>query len=202
MPADPLHPAFYARDPTEVARELLGKTLCRRTRDGFTSGIIVEVEAYLAEHDSASHSYRGQTRKNTTMFGGPGLLYVYSIHARYCLYVVTERPGVASAVLIRAVEPLAGVALMQRRRRRTKLVELTRGPARLCESLDVDRTLDGWDVTRGRRIWIERTNAWPAESFHVIQSRRIGVTSAHGALLRYFVKGNRFVSGARRDHHS
>jgi DNA-3-methyladenine glycosylase len=200
MPSDPLPSEFYDRGPATVARQLLGKTLHRRTRCGLTSGIIVEVEAYLAKNDSASHSYRGPTRRNAAMFGPPGHLYVYSIHSRYCLNAVTESSETASAVLIRALEPLAGITVMQARRERLALVDLARGPARLCEALDVDRDLDGWDLTCGSRIWIDNASALPARSFRTGKSKRIGVTSACEARLRFFVDGSRFVSGLRRDH--
>ena len=107
---------FYERNPVQVARELIGKHLVRRTSQGLCSGVIVETEAYLAADDPASHSYRGVTRKNATMFGRAGLLYVFPIHGRHCLNAVTESRGVASAVLIRAVQPLLGIELMQQRR--------------------------------------------------------------------------------------
>ena len=145
MPPKPLPRSFYNRDVILVARELLGKRLVRRTREGVASGRIVEVEAYLADGDSACHASRGMTRRNAAMFGPPGHAYVYSIHARFCLNVVTDLADVPSAVLIRAVEPLEGVAFMQRRRGKEKLRDLTCGPARLCEAFDVDRKLDRWD---------------------------------------------------------
>jgi len=200
MASKPLPRAFYDRDPETVARQLLGKTLHRRSRRGLASGMIVEVEAYLAEGDSAAHSYRGRTPRNAVMFGPPGHLYVYSIHARYCLNAVTEAAGIASAVLIRAIEPLAGVALMQTRRARAAPLDLARGPARLCEALEVERDLDGWDLTSGRRIWIDEVDAIPSSAFSIGRSVRIGVTSAREARLRFFLDGSRFVSGPRRDH--
>ncbi len=220
MLADPLPRTFYQRDPITVARDLLGKTLHRRSRQGLTSGTIVEVEAYLAKGDSACHAFRGPTPRNRTMFGPPGHLYVYSIHARYCLNAVTEQAGIASAVLIRAIEPLAGLAVMRARRGRAKPIDYARGPARLCEACDVTRRLDGWDLTRGRRIWIAAGNldseaAGTGDSgfghsgsgnslaclgFRTGQSPRIGVTSAQHAPLRFFVDGSPYVSGPRRDH--
>ncbi len=200
MSATPLPRDFYDRDPRTVAQELLGKTMHRRTRQGLTSGTVVEVEAYLAQGDPAAHSARGPTPRNRSMFGPPGHLYVYSIHARFCLNAVTESAGVGSAVLIRAVQPVAGVGLMQSRRERSSLRDLTRGPARLCEALSVARDLDGWDLTRGRRIWIADEGRSHRNDFHVVASPRIGVTSAQEARLRYFINGSPFVSGPRRDH--
>lgn len=188
---------FYARNPVTVARELIGKPLFRRTSQGLCSGIIVETEAYLAANDPASHSYRGRTRKNATMFGRAGLLYVYSIHARHCLNAVTESRGIASAVLIRAVMPRLGIGLMQQRRQCSPM-DLARGPARLCEAFDVDRRLDGWDLTRGTRIWIEQAAADAVSNPQIVVSPRIGVTSGHGLELRFFLKDSPFVSGPRK----
>jgi DNA-3-methyladenine glycosylase len=187
---------FYDRDPIPVAQELLGKLLIRRTREGLCAGRIVETEAYLATGDASCHSYRGRSRKNATMFGPPGFLYVYPIHSRHCLNAVTQAEGVASAVLVRSVEPLAGIELMKRRRGREKLRELGSGPARLCEAFDVDRRLDGWDLTLGAQIWMaEETSAAPLP---IGVSRRIGVTTAQELELRFFHVGNDFVSGPRR----
>ena len=187
---------FYERSPEQVARALIGKHLVRRTADGACRGTIVETEAYLAAGDSASHSYRGPTRKNSTMFGRAGLLYVYPIHGRYCLNAVTESRGMASAVLIRSVIPLDGLDLIQKRRG-TSLLDLARGPARLCEAFAVDRRLDGWDLTRGTRIWIEQPDD-SSDADHIIAtSPRVGVTSAHDLELRFFLQDSRYVSGRR-----
>ncbi|MCA9162462.1 MAG: DNA-3-methyladenine glycosylase [Planctomycetales bacterium] len=200
MSARPLPREFYDRDVVQVARDLLGKRLTRVTAEGTTSGAIVEVEAYRGQHDPAAHSYRGQTARNATMFGPPGHLYVYTIHAKFCMNVVTEPAGVAHAVLIRGVEPLDGLPLMQQRRGREPLVELTRGPARLCQAMSVDRTLDGWDLTLGREIWIADEQVLPMPDTAIIASPRIGISSAQDALLRFFVNRNAFVSGPKRYH--
>jgi DNA-3-methyladenine glycosylase len=193
----PLPREFFDRSVVEVARDLLGRILVRVADDGICAGRIVETEAYLSRNDSASHSFRGPNRKNATMFLGPGLLYVYTIHARCCMNVVTEPEGVASAVLIRAVEPLEGLEAMARRRGTTKVLDLARGPARLCEAFAVHRQFDGWDLTRGEQIWIAACDTDP-EPKDVGMSSRIGVTSAGDLKLRFFLKGNRFVSGPRR----
>lgn len=197
---DVLPVTFYDRDVQVVARELLGKLVARRSRAGLCVGRIVETEAYLAEGDPACHSFKGKTKKNATMFGKPGLAYVYTIHARYCMNAVTEPGGRASAVLIRALEPMAGIELMQRRRAAAKLTDLCRGPARLCEALDIDRRLDGWQMTRGERLSILADPQFEGETAEITCSPRIGVTSAKTAQLRFFLDGSPFVSGPKHFH--
>jgi DNA-3-methyladenine glycosylase len=195
--APPLPRAFYWRDPVAVARALLGKLLVREHRRGVTAGRIVESEAYLSREDSACHAARGMTPRNTVMFGPPGHAYVYSIHSRYCLNVVSDPEGVASAVLIRAVEPLLGVELMQRRRGTEKTRDLARGPARLCEAFGIDRGLNGRDLTAPRQLWIADDGELLSPE-QILVTPRIGVTSAHDLPLRFVIEGNPFVSGPRR----
>ncbi len=192
---------FYDRDPVRVARALLGCLLLRRARAGLAGGRIVETEAYLADGDPACHASRGRTRKNASMFGRPGTAYVYAIHSRWCFNVVTEPEGRASAVLVRAIEPLAGLPLMQARRAARQAGrddaalparDLARGPARLCEALAIDRRLDGWDLTRGTRLWISADDGpRPAA---IATSARIGVTSGGELPLRFYWAGSPFVS--------
>ena len=126
----------------------------------------------------------------------PSTSYVYPIHGRHCLNAVTESRGIASAVLIRAVMPLQGIELMQQRRQCAPS-DLARGPARLCEAFAVDRRLDGWDLTRGTRIWIEQPNDDSVRDQQIAVSPRIGVTSAHGLERRFFSKDSPNVSGPR-----
>jgi len=191
----PLPIDFYNRHVADVARELIGKRLCRRSRSGLTTGRIVETEAYLANDDSASHSFKGINRKNAGMFGPPGRAYIYTIHARQCVNVVTEAKGIASAVLIRAVEPLTGVRHMQFRRRTEIVQNLCRGPARLCEAFAIERDLNGWDLTKARRLWIAAAESQC--SITTSASPRIGVTSATDLVLRFFQDSSLFVSGTR-----
>jgi DNA-3-methyladenine glycosylase len=193
----PLPREFYARDPVTVARALLGKILVRESEEGLASGRIVEAEAYLSSRDPACHAHRGPNRKNRTMFGPAGHAYVYVIHARWCLNAVTEGVGCGSAVLIRALEPVAGIDLMQGRRRIDDVRDLARGPARLCEALAVTRDFDTHDLTLGRDLWIAADPEASCRPQRILRSRRIGVTSAHARLLRFYVAGNPFVSGRR-----
>jgi DNA-3-methyladenine glycosylase len=189
--------SFYDRPVQEVARALLGQWLLRDTEAGLMAGKIVEVEAYLAEHDPANHAYRGRTRRNASMFGPPGHAYVYAIHNRFCLNVVTEPEGVPSAVLIRAIEPICGIGLMQQHRGVTELRELARGPGRLCQALAIDRRFDGWDVTLGQQLWLAQAReVVPAARIRV--SPRIGVTAARDLPLRYFLADSPYVSSTRR----
>ncbi len=195
----PLPRSFYDRDVVAVARELLGLLLVRESPAGRRVGRIVEVEAYLARGDSACHSFRGRTRRNASMFGPPGHAYVYAIHARWCFNVVTEPEGVASAVLVRAVEPLAGLDLMQQRRGVAQKRELARGPARLCAAFDIDRRLDGTDLTVPGPLWIGVARAAPPPSSSDIRvTPRLGVTSAHDLPLRFLLAGSPFVSRSTR----
>jgi DNA-3-methyladenine glycosylase len=188
---------FYARNPADVARELLGKILVRDSEQGLVSGRIVETEAYLSSRDAACHAHRGPNRKNATMFGPAGHAYVYMIHARWCLNTVTEGEGLGSAVLIRAIEPLEGIELMQDRRGVTILRDLARGPARLCQALGVTKTHDGWDLTLGHELWIADDLTTNGRPLRVARSRRIGINSAQRRLLRYFLAGSPYVSGKR-----
>jgi len=193
--------AFYNRDVVQVARDLLGCLLVRDSREGLTAGIIVEVEAYLAQGDPANHAFRGPTRKNASMFGPPGHAYVYPIHSRFCLNVVTEPEGVPSAVLIRAIEPTEGIELMRRRRKarsgsqEVADLDLARGPARVCEAFAIDRALDGWDLTSGRVSWIEgRSDAAARHNSSVVVTTRVGVTAAADLPLRFYLSDSPFVS--------
>jgi DNA-3-methyladenine glycosylase len=186
---------FYARNPVVVAPELLGKRLVRETSAGLASGIIVEVEAYLSCRDAACHASRGMTPRNRSMFGPPGRAYVYTIHTRWLLNAVTEPAGTPSAILIRAIEPERGIDLMQQRRRTEVVRDLARGPGRLCEALAIDRTYDGWDLSRGEELWIESADPLEQRALRIVRSGRIGISSAKHRLLRFYVAGNRFVSG-------
>jgi DNA-3-methyladenine glycosylase len=167
----------------------------RETAEGLCGGRIVEAEAYLSSRDSACHASRGLNRKNAAMFGPPGHAYVYMIHARWCLNAVTEPEGTPSAVLIRAIEPLEGIELMQGRRRTDVVRDLARGPARLCEALAIDRSSNHWDLTLGRELWIAEDPVINGTPFKTIRSARIGVTSAHRRLLRFYMAESPFVSG-------
>ena len=174
---------FFDRDPRTVARELLGKLLLRDDNGQLLAGRVVETEAYLAAADPANHAYRGPTPRNTAMFGPPGHAYVYAMHRYHCLNVVTEAEGIASAVLLRAVEPLQGMEVMFSRRGTTRHVNLTSGPGKLCQAFAIDRSLDQWALTLGERLWLAAPISESAVD--LVVTPRIGVTSAKDLPLRF-----------------
>jgi DNA-3-methyladenine glycosylase len=178
-----LHRSFFDRDPVTVARELLGTLLCHDDRGRILVGRIVETEAYLAADDPANHGYRGQTPRNAAMFGSPGHAYVYAIHRYYCLNVVTQGEGVPSAILLRAVEPLQGMEVMVPRRRTERYANLASGPGKLCQAFGIDRSLDQWDLTQKRRLWLAESES--GAEIDIVTTPRIGVTSAKELPLRF-----------------
>ncbi len=175
--------SFYDRDTAIVARELLGKWLVHQSNGIQRIGKIVETEAYLGEHDLAAHSSKGLTARTKIMFGPPGHAYVYFIYGMYfCMNVVTERAGHASAVLLRAVEPVAN------------LQGRTCGPGLLCRAMNIGRHLNGHDLLSGE-FFIATPET--AEKLTIVKRPRIGVDYAKHwtkRLLRFYIKGNSFVS--------
>jgi DNA-3-methyladenine glycosylase len=185
--------AFYERETEIVAREMLGTVLECETRDGIASGIIVETEAYLGEHDLACHAAAGRTARTEPLYGPPGTSYVYFIYGMYwCFNAVTRAEGLPSAVLVRALEPLAGIDLMHKRRPRIKNeVDLTNGPGKLCTALGIDGSMSGKSLQR-KPLVIREGERIPDEKVEV--TTRIGITKSADWPLRWIVKGNRFVS--------
>lgn len=189
----PLPRAFYDRPTLDVARDLIGKTLLRRTVDGLAGGVIVETEAYVAAIDPAAHAYRGKTPRNASMFAAPGTAYIYrsyGIHS--CLNVVTEAEGQAAAVLLRAIRPTIGLNLM--RARRGPAIsdrDLARGPGRLCQALALTTADDGVDLL-GAALTITDTPG--AERLAVAATTRVGITRAADWLWRFVAAGDPYVS--------
>ncbi len=191
--------AFDQGSTIEMAQQLLGKLFVRMVDGKRRSGWIVETEAYLHENDSASHSFRGLSKKNRSMFASPGRLYVYPIHAKYCMNVVTEAEGMGAAVLIRALEPCEGREEIALDRPDVVERDWMRGPSRSCMAMHIDRSHDGLNLITNSEVWIEE--ALPQGiSFETAHSSRIGISSAQQLPLRFFVRGNRYVSGLARDH--
>jgi len=180
---------FYARDTLQVARVLLGKKLVRLFNGVELSGMIVETEAYCGQADSACHAHRGKTPRNAVMFGHPGHAYVYFTYGlHYLLNLVTKEEGNPCAVLIRAVLPLVGIEEMEARRKK-KGVELTNGPAKLCQAFGIDKSLNGWDLTCGKELWVEDYKTIPAKM--ITATPRTGIDYAkkehREALWRFVV---------------
>lgn len=196
--------SFCARPPVEVAPELLNKLVVRP--DG-RAGRIIEVEAYNGGTDPASHAYRGRTARNATMFGPPGHLYVYlSYGIHWCANVVTGVEGEASAVLLRALEPVGGLALMRAARwknqKRQTDRDLCRGPGRLCQALGVDLSFDGADLTGSGRSTGGSPQVWLADDGTAppmlpARTGRIGVSAAADRQWRWTVQNHPGLSGAR-----
>ncbi len=185
--------SFYARDTEAVARDLLGCVLETRIRGLVTAGRIVEVEAYVGPHDPAAHGYRWRkTPRNAGLFGPPGTCYVYFIYGvHWCANVVTERDGYPAAVLLRALEPLAGIEIMRRRRGTDALEQLCSGPGRLCRAMGIDGSLNGQRVD-GPRIRIYRpAHASPKT---IAAGPRVGISRARDWPLRFLLVGSPWVS--------
>lgn len=185
--------SFYVRPTLEVARDVLGKIFVRRLGKKIIAGRIVEVEAYHQDGDFASHSSHGKTKRNEVMFGIGGLLYVYFTYGmHYCMNIVTEEQGVGAAVLIRAIEPIEGIAHMKQHRGKSiKLHDLTNGPAKCTEAFHIARNENGIDLT-GDTIYV--LDAPRVSESDIGRSTRIGTTRSPDLHWRFFIQGNPFVS--------
>lgn len=181
---------FYRHHTLWVARALLGKKLLRQINGLELTGMIVETEAYCGEKDSACHAHRGKTLRNAVMFGEPGHAYVYFTYGmHYMLNLVTEERNNPCAVLIRAILPLSGMKEMETRRNQ-KGPQLTNGPAKLCQAFGIDKSLNGWDLTCGKQLWVEHYKKISDKS--IIATPRIGIDYARkehrNALWRFLIK--------------
>jgi len=181
---------FYSRNTETVAKELLGKTLVHRTKEGICKGKIVETEAYFGDGDPASHAYRKKTKRNFLMFEIPGKSYVYFCYGNHWLFnIVAKESKVPGAVLIRALEPLEGIEIMKKRRGTDKIKELTNGPGKLTKALGMEREQNGIDLI-GDTLFLEDSN----ENFEIVKAKRIGISKGKSKLLRFYIKNNEFVS--------
>ena len=187
---------FYERSPERVARGLLGKILMRRLGEEALSGIIVETEAYYGPDDPASRASHGIKDYNKLMWQEPGVAFIYNVHKYWMFNIVAHKPGGAGAVLIRAVEPIEGIAVMKRNRGITddgRLIELTNGPGKLTVAFGIDKTLNGVCLTSKRSPIHIVDNQIQVK---VSSSKRIGVRADLDRDLRFYIEGNRFVSKA------
>ena len=188
----PLTRAQLPIDTASLARYLIGKILVRALPEGVVSGRIVETEAYVVG-DAAGHAYRGMTPRNRSLFLERGHAYVYLAYGiSYMLNVSSERPGIGAGILIRALEPLEGIPIMQRNRGIERLRDLARGPGRLATALRIDRRLDGLDLCQKGPLWLVRGNR---KAGAIGQSTRIGISQDADRLLRFYLHDNPFVSG-------
>lgn len=198
-----LRRSFFNRDPREVCPELLGKVILRRQGRKLLAGRIVEVEAYLGMDDAAAHAAAGRTARNEVLFGPPGHAYVYFIYGvHYCLNISCMPQGDAGCVLVRALEPIAGINEMARARELhdldfkspRNLQKLASGPGKLCEALAITRPRDnGKDMLSPQSDLQVVNDGFKAEKVAV--TARIGITKSADMPLRYLIAGSRFVSG-------
>ncbi|WP_158222567.1 DNA-3-methyladenine glycosylase [Rhodopirellula sp. MGV] len=199
-----LPPAFYQNHTANVAQDLIGKAIAHRVRQTWVGGVIVETEAYLHSGDPASHSARGKTASNASMFDRPGVMYVYPIHAKHCLNAVTEDTGIGAAVLIRAIEPLWGLEMMCERRGlmgelrgHTERRRLTTGPAMLCQALGIDRRDDGRCFVTDPDLGF--FDLGPPQKRRIVATPRIGISKAQHRKLRFIDADSKFLSRPYRD---
>lgn len=193
---------FYAGTTEEIARQLLGKFLCRRTETGVYVGKIVEDEAYLGKKDLACHSARGKTKRTETMFGSAGYAYVYMIYGIYhCLNIVTQKEGVPEAILIRALEPVmldseeinAGQEYYGNR----KITSILNGPGKLCREFMIEKELNGAKLSKKNDLWIEDNDNKNIPATEIVRTKRIGVEYAkewRDKPLRFYIRDSPFVS--------
>jgi len=181
-------------DTAQLARFLIGKMLVRMLPEGVAGGRIVETEAY-AIGDPSGHAYRGMTLRNRALFLERGHAYVYLAYgSSFMLNVSSETSGVGAGVLIRAIEPTEGITIMKRNRGTERVRDLARGPGRLSAALRIDHRLDGIDLCQTGPLWLGSDGQ---ASDEIGQSKRIGITRAADSPLRFYVRGNGFVSGPR-----
>ena len=193
----PFPASFYDRETEAVSRDLLGAVLECRTPEGIVSGRIVETEAYIGEHDPACHAAAGKTDRTRWLYGPPGTAYVYFIYGvHWCFNAVTRAAGEPGAVLIRALEPLAGIDTMRRRRPAARNDrDLTNGPGKLCAALGIEGSHNG---LRLDRLPLRIRSGEPVPDSEVVVSPRIGITKASDWPLRWYIADNAWVSKTPR----
>jgi DNA-3-methyladenine glycosylase len=178
----------------ELAQYLIGKTLVHKLPTARLSGVIVETEGY-PPGDAAGHAFRGKTRRNQSLFLGPGYCYVYFTYgSSFMVNVTSEEPGVGAGVLLRALEPLEGIEIMQRFRKMTRTRDIARGPGRLAQAMQIDKRYDGVDLCAGEALWLGTA---ARRIGPICSSTRIGLTREVHRKRRFFECGNPYVSGPR-----
>ena len=200
MTASSLPRGFYLRDALQAAPELLGKLLCHETPEGLIAGRIVEVEAYVGPEDDGAHSYGGRrTERTEIQYGEGGYAYVFGIYGmHWCFNAVTALPGKPEVVLVRALEPVAGLELMEKRRSTRALRQLCSGPGKLCQALGITKAQYGLDLC-GSELYIAEGERIPPERIAV--SPRVNIdyaTQYKDRLWRFYIADNEYVSKVPR----
>ncbi len=183
-----------------VAKALLGTYLVHQSPEGTTAGRIVETEAYLSD-DPACHAYRRKTARNAVMFGPAGYAYVYQIYGlHYCVNIITASEGVGEAVLIRALEPVEGLPLMQERRKMLTIKNLCNGPGKLVQAMGITKAMNRTSLL-GDQLFILPETAYPdfVKPFDTTVTTRIGITQGADLLYRFYMTGNPYVSYPVKD---
>lgn len=192
-----LERSFFQREAIVLAQDLLGKFLVREINGEKIITKIVETEAYMGEEDKGAHTYKNRrTNRTEVMFGEAGHAYIYFIYGMYyCLNVVSAEKDIPQGVLIRAVEPVEGLEIIKKNRviKSKKVQDLTNGPGKLCQALNIDLSLKGVDVANGEELYILNNN----EKFEIVADKRVNIDYAEeykDKLWRYYIKDNKFVS--------
>jgi len=180
---------FYSRDTKIVAKELLGKILVHKTKEGISKGKIVETEAYLGINDPGAKGFRKVKNIPKSLLKPPGYTFVYFTYGNHWMINIVARKELVGAVLIRALEPLEGITIMKKRRGTHETDNLTNGPGKLTKAFDIDKRHDGYDLTKDD-LFIENSN----EKFEIVKTTRIGLSKGKKRLLRFYIKDNKFVS--------
>ena len=190
--------AFLSLPTTQIAQNLLGMYLAHDSPQGLSVGKIVETEAYLAKKDPACHAHNGKTKRNASMFEIPGTIYVYQIYGiHHCFNLVTAPKGTGEAVLIRSLEPIDGIELMQLRRGIKNLYQLCNGPAKLVQAMGITQQHNGLSLRKGPVYLLDAGLYQPSniqKTPTITKSKRIGISKATHLLLRFRIKESKFVS--------
>jgi DNA-3-methyladenine glycosylase len=188
--------SFFLRPTLEVLDDLIGTVLVRRSKEGLTSGIIVEAEAYRGEDDPASFAFIGRTKRSEMLYRQPGKAFVYLTYGiHYLLNIITEREGFPAAILIRAIEPLEGISLMKKRRKGEDLFNLCSGPAKVCQALGIDLAMNDRMVTSSRSpLFIKERDKRDRGHTELVRRPRIGISEGKDRLWRVYLKGSPYIS--------
>ena len=182
---------FYTRDPAQVAQDLLGCILARKLNKKVLKGMITETEAYYGKKDPASRAYKGKTKLAELMWSSPGTIFIYMVHNNWLFNIVTGKKDQPSAVLIRAIEPLCGIEYMRRKRKVGEIKKLTSGPGKFTQAFGLTKAkYHGLNITGTKDLYIISG----IKKFKVGKSKRIGVSRDLSRNLRFYIKGNEFVS--------